>query len=350
MKRTSKLQRSVSAVMLGSMLITAAAPVSYADGLSDQTAPVVTAEPVNDPGAPAADNSTNTETPQEGQETQNTLQIDHQAPAEVSADQDFSVSAVITGTAAAAWSGVVKYAVDGNTEASVPLVRVEGKQDTYNAIIPAEALKGTILNYSITLLDEQSKVLQTIAYSAPIKGGESGASTGQDAVPNISAADLPLLITEMVPDTANVNGADAYEYVEVYNNTDQAINFKDYSFFYNNTNTWKPVTDGDMIIPAHSPAVFWIMNGKNDAETQDSFNVNFETSLLEGQNLFRINGGGGMANSDARTLSIKDSTGSIIVTAAYEAQHVKMNQGILFQHPAEGSVQMAVMPDRKSVV
>ncbi|WP_186320077.1 S-layer homology domain-containing protein [Paenibacillus sp. Y412MC10] len=346
MKRTSKLQRGVSAVMLGSMLISAAAPVSYADGLNGQTAPVVTAEPVNDPTAPAADNSTNTETPQEGQQAQNALQIAHQAPAEVSVDQDFTVSAVITGTAAAGWSGVVKYAVDGNTEASLPLVKVEGKQDTYNAIIPAEALKGTILNYSITLLDEQSKVLQTIAYSVPTKGGETEPGTGQDTVANVSAAGLPLLITEMVPDTANVAGvsADAYEYVEVYNNTDQNINFKDYSFFYNNKDNWTPVSDGDMIIPAHSPAVFWIMNDSNKAETQEAFNKNYGTSLAEGQNLFRINGGGGMANGSARTLSIKDSAGSIIVTASYEAQHVKMNQGILFQHPAEGSVQMAVMP------
>ncbi|PQP89161.1 hypothetical protein CPT76_13380, partial [Paenibacillus sp. AR247] len=318
MKRTSKLQRSVSAVMLVSMLISAAAPLSYADGLNDQTAPVVTAEQVNDPTAPAADNSTNTETPQEDQQTQNTLQIDHQAPAEVSADQDFTVSAAITGTAAAGWSGVVKYAVDGNTEASVPLVQVEGKQDTYNAIIPAEALKGTILNYSITLLDEQSKVLQTISYSAPIKGSETEPGTGQDTVANISAG-LPLLITEMVPDTANVAGvsADAYEYVEVYNNTDQNINFKDYSFFYNNKDNWTPVSGEDMIIPAHSPAVFWIMNENNKGETEEAFNENYGTSLVEGQNLFRINGGGGMANGSARTLSIKDSMGSIIVTASY---------------------------------
>ena len=38
----------------------------------------------------------------------------------------------------------------------------------------------------------------------------------------------PLLVTEVVPDSTNVGGADGYEFIEIYNNTNQPIIFSDY--------------------------------------------------------------------------------------------------------------------------
>ena len=47
-----------------------------------------------------------------------------------------------------------------------------------------------------------------------------------------------LLITELLPDSTNVgpenDTADGYEFVELYNNSDKAINLKDYRLYYNN--------------------------------------------------------------------------------------------------------------------
>lgn len=42
----------------------------------------------------------------------------------------------------------------------------------------------------------------------------------------------PLTITEVLPDTSNVEGADAYEFIEVSNNSNQEINLKDYGIYY----------------------------------------------------------------------------------------------------------------------
>ncbi|NIK77137.1 hypothetical protein FHS15_002262 [Paenibacillus castaneae] len=158
----------------------------------------------------------------------------------------------------------------------------------------------------------------------------------------------PLLITEMVPDTNNVNGADAYEFVEVYNNTSKPINFnEDYYFYYNNANKWSMTNASDqVVIPAGEAIVFWIMNGFNAELTEEQFVANLPStaSLKEGVNLFRLNGGAGMANTASRNLQIKDrSTDSLIVSATYEAKHVKLNMGIFFKLPTEGSKVMTVI-------
>src|SRR5690625_7376822 len=55
--------------------------------------------------------------------------------------------------------------------------------------------------------------------------GQASAEVDYDSLP-------PLLITELVPDSTNVGDADGYEYIEVYNNSDQTINFKDYQIIY----------------------------------------------------------------------------------------------------------------------
>src|SRR5690625_1340707 len=42
----------------------------------------------------------------------------------------------------------------------------------------------------------------------------------------------PLLITEITPDSQNLNGANAYEFIEVYNTTDQEIDFGNFRILY----------------------------------------------------------------------------------------------------------------------
>lgn len=158
-----------------------------------------------------------------------------------------------------------------------------------------------------------------------------------------------LLITEVVPDTKNVKGADGtsvdgYEFVEVYNNTDEPVNFKDYYFFYNDKDTWIP--NGDTVIPAHGNIVFWIMNGNNLSVPIEDFIKNFNpsASLQEGVSLFRINGGGGMANTSTRNLQIKSKAGdALIVSASYGKEQVKENNGIFYKYSQSDSSTMSLM-------
>ncbi|OAB46176.1 S-layer homology domain-containing protein [Paenibacillus glacialis] len=337
MNSRSKVKRSVSILMLSSMIMSALSPASFAAGI-DVLEPMFIPAPTNvemknEVLTPAQD-------PQEGEPQE--LQIRH-TPANIIQElQDFTVRAVINGDTQP-WTGHIQYSIDGKDEMSIPLTPEGTQADTYIATIPGAEILGNELKYSITALDEESKPILSTTYSVGIEANQ----VNQDNLLNVAVPQIPpLLITEMVPDTINLPGisTDGYEYVEVYNNTDHDLNFKNYSFFYNGKDTWTPVVDKDMIIPAHTPVVFWIMNGSNNGEEIDRFNQNYAgSSLEEGKNLFRILGGTGMANTSSRTLVIKDINGNPIVTAAYEAAHVKVNQGIFFKHPAIGSTNMVVM-------
>ena len=60
----------------------------------------------------------------------------------------------------------------------------------------------------------------------------------------------------------------AYEFIEIYNNTNQNINFKDYKIQYRygtdpETDViWESIPN-DFVIPAKGTVVFWIINDKN---------------------------------------------------------------------------------------
>lgn len=170
----------------------------------------------------------------------------------------------------------------------------------------------------------------------------------------ISAVDysaMPkLLITELVPDTANVDGADAYEFIEVYNNSNQTLDFNQYNLVYRYSGAdtvWAPYQNGNpggsMLIPAQSSIVLWVMNEKNKSLTAANFNANFQTSLQENVNLFRVEGGGGMHNSNPRDLVIQEKSGSDISIASYQNNDQTLpEKGIFYRYPADGSKNMVM--------
>ncbi|PEU67231.1 hypothetical protein CN386_29555, partial [Bacillus cereus] len=91
----------------------------------------------------------------------------------------------------------------------------------------------------------------------------------------------PLLITEVTPDTTNVGKADGYEFIEVYNNSTQDLNFKDYTIRYRYPSEgpegdliWGSTPD-DVVIPSGQSLVFWIINGENNEKTVADFNKQF---------------------------------------------------------------------------
>lgn len=121
-----------------------------------------------------------------------------------------------------------------------------------------------------------------------------------------------LLITELVPDSSNVAGSDAYEFIEVYNNSSRPVSLKDYSLDYHYLNAsgsdvdavWSLTSLADNpVIPSKQSVVLWVMNSVNTGLTAADFNGNYGTSLVEGGNLFRVSGGNGMHNSAVRDFS-----------------------------------------------
>lgn len=185
---------------------------------------------------------------------------------------------------------------------------------------------------------------------------EAGQATSEAEVLELPQAAIdyqrvpPLLITEVVPDTANVNGADAYEFIEIYNNTTEDISFNDYVLRYRYPNTgaegdllWGPPLDHeDITIPSGETIVLWIINGGNPHLTAEDFNQHYGTDLTEGNNLIKIYNNG-MANGSERALIIATQTGDELSSAAYNdvsgVDDTVPDKGIFYRYPIDGSMQ-----------
>ena len=115
-----------------------------------------------------------------------------------------------------------------------------------------------------------------------------------------------LVITEILPDSSNVNGGDAYEFIEIYNNSNRDIDLKDYKLYYNYPSDNSDViwweTNESKIIKSDDTFVFWVKNGANDSLTKEDFNNKFGTDI-DDDHLIEISCGG-MANGSARGLRI----------------------------------------------
>ncbi|MBT0993305.1 lamin tail domain-containing protein [Cellulomonas sp. DKR-3] len=134
--------------------------------------------------------------------------------------------------------------------------------------------------------------------------------------------DAPILqVTEIAPDTDNLAGADAYEFIEVYNASDAPVDFDDFTidYLYVDANAietssalW-PATPTDPVIPAGGTLVLWIKNGANDALTAADFNAEYGTHL-SGDQLVEIRSGG-MANGGPRGIEVQTNTGESVSRA-----------------------------------
>jgi len=149
------------------------------------------------------------------------------------------------------------------------------------------------------------------------------AATPTETVP----AATPLVVSEVMPDTVNVGGADGYEFIEVANTSSREVDFgNDYTIRYHypasgdsSDVVWAPVQQ-DLRIPAGGTLVLWIRNGANDGLTADDFNAAFgltgEDALVLGQGLAEIDSAG-MSNSAARGLKITTRTNRLLNIASY---------------------------------
>ncbi|WP_243231762.1 metallophosphoesterase [Microbacterium sp. CIAB417] len=166
------------------------------------------------------------------------------------------------------------------------------------------------------------------------EGGETPTDpTGPDPDrPTDPELRAPLLqITELAPDTANVDGADGYEFVEIFNASDAPIDFRDYALSYLYTDnalsapvtlnaTLWPATPADVVIPAGGTLVAWIVNPAGVAAglTVDDFNAAFGTDLALGEDIVQLFTGG-MANGGSRGIQIATATGHDVSRAYYFA-------------------------------
>ncbi|WP_199624191.1 lamin tail domain-containing protein [Paenibacillus alkalitolerans] len=216
--------------------------------------------------------------------------------------------------------------------ASVPMA--PAGDSLYLGTIPKSALVENQLLYFIQARDSRNTVT-TDTYGVEVK------------FPDIDFDQMPpFLITELVPDSTNVNGADGYEFVEIYNNTDRAINFKDYKLQYRYTDSgpeadviW-PAEVEDIVIPSRETLVFWVINGRNDSLTVSDFNANYKANLKENEDIVRVHAGG-MANGGKRGLIVSTNTNNDLIVASYDNDaETVANKGIFYKYPLNGSRDM----------
>ena len=259
--------------------------------------------------------------------------ISHQAMKTAKAFTAVTVEAKVTDNETANPIVTLHYkkAPDENFKSVSLLKDTQGK---YSATIPAADIDGDIIYYLVA--SDGINESKTEEYTISVEKTD------------IDFTKVPkLLITEIVPDSANVGTADGYEYIEIYNNTDKAINFKDYKIQYRynadpNTDVVWPSVPDDTIIEPQGTLVFWVINSQNGDKTVADFNANYGTNLVENKDIVRIKSDG-MANGSMRGLVIATNTKEEINVAYYNDEAAQldtaMNMGVLYKFPEDGSTQ-----------
>jgi hypothetical protein len=158
--------------------------------------------------------------------------------------------------------------------------------------------------------------------------------------PDPALSGSALQITELLPDSANVGSADGYEFIEVYNSSDRAVDWADYSLRYlypvtdqtNSSTALWPSTPREVVIPSGGTLVLWVKNASNSTLGLADFNAHFATSLTDDQLVDVVSAG--MANGSARGMQIVTNTGFALNRAYYNmvstVDDVDADQGIQY--------------------
>ena len=225
------------------------------------------------------------------------VEIDHESPViehikPTLSDETEDITLEVTVTSEQEVSGVNAYVKQSESMEfqAIPMNATENPE-IYTLTIPREMIWSDHVSYYFEA-SNQSGTETTETYELTIPQ------------PEVNFQDVPaLFITELVPDSTNVNSLDGYEFIEVYNNADQDINFTDYTIRYRYPMEgpgadllWGPTDNEEVIIPSGETVVFWIINSGNTHLTDQDFNANYGTNLQEGKELIKIYNNG-MANS-----------------------------------------------------
>ncbi|MBP3039570.1 lamin tail domain-containing protein [Bacillaceae bacterium Marseille-Q3522] len=239
---------------------------------------------------------------------------------------------------------------DVTDDRAVPIVTLyyKGEKDEQYTSLSMNPDASNPEKYSVTI--PNIDVDENLTYYIEVSDGTNVAKTNENTitvdVPTIDYNTLPqFLVTEVVPDSTNVGTADGYEFIEIYNNTDKAINFKDYQINYRygtdlgSDVVWPAVPD-DVVIPAGETLVFWMINAQNGEQTVADFNANYGSNLVENEDIVRIFTGG-MANGSMRGITVATNSHKEVSVAYYNddsnVDDTYADKGIVYQYPVDKS-------------
>ncbi|GAA0367607.1 lamin tail domain-containing protein [Bacillus horti] len=182
-------------------------------------------------------------------------------------------------------------------------------------------------------------------------GNESSKSEPITAEPLQESVSIPrLLITEAVPDTHNFAGYDAFEYLELYNNSAEFIDLQGYRI---RSGSWDvEITDSFKIAPWDT-VLFWTRRAEIEPLTLEAFNSYYFSSYfskyLPDERLKILGGIGGLVNSNNQTITVIDPNGLEVVKAHYSGDDVSELRAITFGYPQDGSIVMETLAGHQPV-
>ncbi|WP_282140363.1 lamin tail domain-containing protein [Cytobacillus oceanisediminis] len=142
-----------------------------------------------------------------------------------------------------------------------------------------------------------------------------------------------LLITELIPNTDNYAGYDAFEYFELYNNSPDLIDLKGYRFASHN---WDEEIEEAYILKPWETVVVWTRTASISPISLDAFNYNYffsyKSKYLKEEDTIILGNIGGLVNG-GNTLTVYDPDGHEIVRADYEAKDVSLKKTVTFAYP-----------------
>ncbi|MGM0793254.1 MAG: S-layer homology domain-containing protein [Bacillota bacterium] len=271
------------------------------------------------------------------------IAIEHTSITEVKPGNEVSLSAVIQG----AESATLYIKPAGQQEFS-PYPMAGGESGLFHITIPAEDLSDGVFHYYIEAEAEGMENAISQEYSFTVASGEEPKN-----IPSI-------LITEIMPNPEGdyrKGSGNQYEYMELYNTTDEAINLKGHTLFYLYPGTTAPkkwTIQEDTVILPHKPFVIWFAKEAISAGygTVEDFNIHFNSSLTEKDILLYDNGKPedfNLPNSLERgfALSSSDQLADSIIEAWYDASSDSSpdaqvrsirNTVIRYSYPASGKI------------
>ncbi|MQR94098.1 lamin tail domain-containing protein [Fictibacillus phosphorivorans] len=177
-------------------------------------------------------------------------------------------------------------------------------------------------------------------------GNESDKSQAFVSGPSKKVPIPDLLITETVPNTDNYASYDAFEYLEIYNNSNKTIDLKGYRIQSGN---WNEEIKESLVVEPWTTQLFWTRRQEISPIIREAFNYNYfssyESKFLNVNQLYILENIGGFANSGTQSIRVVDPSGREVVNAGYEGQDVFLKKSIAFNYPQDGSITMEKAAD-----
>lgn len=242
-------------------------------------------------------------------------------------------------TAAAADSDTaiyVDYEAEYTPEDDIEITAQVERADTEQVLLwyrPCEefvwksmAMTGTAENGYSAVVARNSAWNTTLEFYVTAEYADGSSESSSVSLCNVDNGldyqNLPcLLITEVVPDTADVDGQgkdkDAYEYIELFNNYAEDLDLSNYRIVHDDkensgeTETIGAELDG-FVLKSGQAAVLWIQTPEMEAAggyTVEQFNDYYGSALVEGKNLVRVKANG-INNSGKQVLHVRPVIGT----------------------------------------